>query len=438
MRSATLEHAPPGRREAGRPQDGPIVAMLRAGDPAGADRLLAAYGRMILSWAKGEGSEAEDVLQEVLMRVWRARERLDPGTTLPTFLKTLTQNVIRDRWRASGRRPIVLSGLEPPRTDRADPLAGQRSRIAVEQVLSELAPRERDVLRMLYVSDLTLAEVADRLGVSEEAAKSLAARARRRLRTRIEQTVGGAAAALHLLVGRAAEAATAVLQPVAAGVAAVAVAAAFSSVPNGTTPDAGAVPSPQTPSAIVQPVDLLTADEALVRVVEPRVSEQAEPRAGDPAEAQQKASAHKRDEQDEPTEPVPPAAGADNKSGPSGGPDQSGGSPHGQSGGSVQPDGPAHGQSGGSDQPGGSAHGQSGGPDHGNDPASHDPQRGPTHPDRTDPQGRGSENAAGHPTPQHSDGVGRNETNGAGQSSNGGERHDGNTGAGHQPPGSSR
>lgn len=174
----------------GRAADNEIVAGLRERDAHALEQLAAEYGSLIAHWASTEGSEAEDVVQDVLFRVWRAGHRLDPETSLPGWLKAVTQNTIRNRWRASLRKPVVPSGLEVGRTGTVDPIARQTDRIAMEQALDTLSPREREVLKLLYISDLPMEEVAQRLDASREAIKSLAARARRRFRGQVEDLLG--------------------------------------------------------------------------------------------------------------------------------------------------------------------------------------------------------------------------------------------------------
>lgn len=187
-----------------------IVAGLRRQDARALERLVDEYGGLIAHWARAEGHEAEDVVQDVLFRVWRSGHRLRPDTSLPSWLKTVTGNAIRNRWRDAGRKPSVPVGLEVHASPAADPADEQCDRIAVQQVLSQLPPREREVLRLLYVSDLPLEEVADRLDASREATKSLAARARRHFRGKVEQLMGtGTAAVLPFVAARAAEASAA-------------------------------------------------------------------------------------------------------------------------------------------------------------------------------------------------------------------------------------
>src|SRR5688500_12848770 len=92
--------------------DAEIVAGLRRRDESALEQLVSAYGPLLAHWARTQGSETEDVVQDVLFRVWKAGDGLDPETHLPGYLKTVTLNAVRNRWRTQERKPTVPVGLE--------------------------------------------------------------------------------------------------------------------------------------------------------------------------------------------------------------------------------------------------------------------------------------------------------------------------------------
>jgi RNA polymerase sigma-70 factor (ECF subfamily) len=181
--------------------DARIVAGLRRREADALEHLFSKYGRMIAHWARTEGQEAEDVVQEVLLKVWRSGDSLAPDTHLPGWLRTVTNNTVRNRWRTKDRKPQVPVGLAIDNAESADPTPDSDDRIAIEQALGVLNDRERACLELLYRSDMPLADVAQRLGSSTEATKSLAARARRRIRAELEKSTSGAAGAAALPLG---------------------------------------------------------------------------------------------------------------------------------------------------------------------------------------------------------------------------------------------
>lgn len=140
--------------------------------------------------------EAEDLTQEVFLRLYRHRKRYQPCARFATWLFHITQNVVRNALRARRRHPCIrLSALdaageeftgdgflarrcEPP----SRPLERRELAGVVRAAVSGLADRQRTALELHQFHDLSYAEVARELDMSPKAAKSLLYRARNQLR----------------------------------------------------------------------------------------------------------------------------------------------------------------------------------------------------------------------------------------------------------------
>lgn len=166
--------------------DDALVDGLRRRDHRAFGLLVERFSPKIRRWAArflGDAADLEDVVQDVLLASWAAGARLYPGTVLTPWLITITRNECRKRARSRWRRPSDPVGLlpendgRPPREDPADALD-------VRAALGALPEREAAILRLVYSEGRPLEEAARVLAVSTEAAKSLAARARRRFRER--------------------------------------------------------------------------------------------------------------------------------------------------------------------------------------------------------------------------------------------------------------
>lgn len=168
--------------------DGELVARAGRGDAGAIQALMArklprmlALGQRML----GDAAEAEDVAQEVFLRVWREASNWRPGAArFDTWMHRVALNLCYDRLR----RKRVTTMAEPP--DQIDPgplpdralLAadlGQR----VQQALMQLPERQREALTLCHYQDLGNIEAADIMQVSVEALESLLSRGRRALRT---------------------------------------------------------------------------------------------------------------------------------------------------------------------------------------------------------------------------------------------------------------
>jgi len=130
--------------------------------------------------------EPDDLLQEALYRVLR-RGRLDDIPYLSAYLRRTISNLIANHWRSTGRRlrAWARSGVtEPVRQEYPSDVTD----------LLQLHPRARAVLYLRAIEGRPLTEVAEMLGCSEAAARGIEARARRKLRSVLEQEARDATA----------------------------------------------------------------------------------------------------------------------------------------------------------------------------------------------------------------------------------------------------
>ncbi len=157
-----------------------------------------------------DASLAEDVVQETFLRALARPEAFDPARgSLRIWLCLLARNAIRDQLRAHRRADALASagaaldatlgqifqGLERgPLGDEV--LARAETRALVATTIANLPSGYGAVLEQKYVEGASMREIAATLAVSEDAAKSLLARARRAFRETfgaLAEALGGAA-----------------------------------------------------------------------------------------------------------------------------------------------------------------------------------------------------------------------------------------------------
>ena len=144
---------------------------------------------------------AEDLAQETFMRVYRARKSYEAGAKFSTWLFTIAGNVARNAARSLGRRHEV-SEIDAPRGQDApsgaqllaatalDASGMMPSRIAegveraevVRAAVSVLSERQRMALMLSRFENMSYVEIAETMGLSTKAVKSLLSRARVNLR----------------------------------------------------------------------------------------------------------------------------------------------------------------------------------------------------------------------------------------------------------------
>jgi RNA polymerase sigma factor (sigma-70 family) len=138
-------------------------------------------------------SEAEEVLQDVYLTVWRRADGFDPARGSPiTWLVTIARNRAIDRLRAAGggRRAEPLETAEA--VADASPLASalleaSDDRRRLELCLEELEPQHGRAIREAFLDGFTYEELAARMGVPLGTMKSWIRRSLLRLRSCLEQ-----------------------------------------------------------------------------------------------------------------------------------------------------------------------------------------------------------------------------------------------------------
>ena len=128
--------------------------------------------------------DAEEAVQEALIRAWRNRHTCHtPGTPLPWLVQITRNEALRLAARRQRRQACEVMEETPERLPAGDSgLDRTLQSVATQQVLSVLGPDERRLIHLRYVEDLTQGQVAARLGVPEGTVKVRLHRARARLR----------------------------------------------------------------------------------------------------------------------------------------------------------------------------------------------------------------------------------------------------------------
>jgi RNA polymerase sigma-70 factor (ECF subfamily) len=167
-----------------RARDGDVAAFEQLTD-AHADRLYSTVLRLI-----GNRSDAEDVVQETLLRAWRGIGRFQGRSMYFTWLYRIAINEANRALEKRSRRGMSVTiedeGLQPPTPQRKSPAeqAEQRElRSALDRAIADLAPVHRTALVLRDVEGLSTCEAAEIVDIGEAAFKSRLHQARLKVRT---------------------------------------------------------------------------------------------------------------------------------------------------------------------------------------------------------------------------------------------------------------
>jgi RNA polymerase sigma-70 factor (sigma-E family) len=148
----------------------------------GSDRLL---GLALL--LTGDRGHAEDLLQDVLERMYVRWRRIDDPHA---YARTALARKVTDRWRQRGRRPreVTLDGVHDVSVPDGAGERAERSRVVT--ALRALPPRQRAVIVLRYFEDWSEEQIADQLDVSRGTVKSQASKGLATLRQSMGEEVG--------------------------------------------------------------------------------------------------------------------------------------------------------------------------------------------------------------------------------------------------------
>lgn len=164
-----------------------LMQRLAAGETRAAAELARLLGPRAFAFAfrlTGRRSDAEDLSQEALLRLIRAAPRWDrERSNVRAWLFRVVLNLVRDSARRERGGPCL--DAIPEQADDARPedhrLHEFARKKALQSALNALPERQRQAVVMRYIEELSMAETAELLEISEDAVESLTARGRRAL-----------------------------------------------------------------------------------------------------------------------------------------------------------------------------------------------------------------------------------------------------------------
>lgn len=134
--------------------------------------------------------DAEDAVQEVLLKLWNNRLELDQYRSIEAFAMTLTYHVCIDLWRRS-RDNSSIDRLQTEADGRTpDHLLELKDEARlIRAIIESLPPLQRTIMRMKDVEEYESEEIAQITGCSAEAIRSNLSRARKKVRDIYLQTI---------------------------------------------------------------------------------------------------------------------------------------------------------------------------------------------------------------------------------------------------------
>ncbi|MFC7290866.1 RNA polymerase sigma factor [Hirschia litorea] len=167
--------------------DDELVEKVGRGDRQAASVLVRRHSQRVLNISRrmlGNEAEAEDVTQDVFLKVWKSAVRWVPGEAkFTTWLHRVTMNACLDKLRKPrmGNMDVVPETVDEAATPAEELETKSRSNM-LKIAMQDLPERQRAALALCYFEDVSNIEAAGILEVSVDALESLLARGRRALK----------------------------------------------------------------------------------------------------------------------------------------------------------------------------------------------------------------------------------------------------------------
>lgn len=175
--------------------DSALIRGARAGDEAAFEDLVRCYYERIYRWAlarTGDRDDADDVTQEVLVRLHRHIGGFDGRSQFATWLYQVTRSAAADLHRKRTRRDRLAFRVrqQPPAASRdprqqEDEADDRRASDLVKMFLEKLSERQREIFDLVDLQGLSTVEVSAMLKMEPVTVRSHLFRARKAIRKRI-------------------------------------------------------------------------------------------------------------------------------------------------------------------------------------------------------------------------------------------------------------
>lgn len=192
---SAMEQTPSDKCDDANPVDFALMERIARGDHEAFGELVARHQDAVVGTVcrmLGNFHDAEDIAQQVFLRIWRNARRYRPDAKFTTYLFTITRNLVFNETRRRGRKKEVSADEREETAQRAiedkpeyrpdNEMLQNELRVAVDAAIAALPENQRMAVVLRRYEQLPYEEIAVVLALSVPAVKSLLFRARTTLR----------------------------------------------------------------------------------------------------------------------------------------------------------------------------------------------------------------------------------------------------------------
>lgn len=181
-------------------RDVELMGLISAGDMRAFEELVERHQRAVIGTVAkmlGNASEAEDIAQQVFVRIWKSAGRYEAQAKFTTWLFTITRNLVFNEVRRRQRKPTVSVDEREETTHRTvedlqaispdDEMLQSELEEAIDRAIQSLPEKQRMAVVLRRYEEMPYEEIAAVLEMSIPAIKSLLFRARTQLKEALQR-----------------------------------------------------------------------------------------------------------------------------------------------------------------------------------------------------------------------------------------------------------
>nr|WP_321357223.1 RNA polymerase sigma-70 factor [uncultured Draconibacterium sp.] len=183
-----------------------LIGLLKKGDVAAFDTIYNMYchklHQFVIRYLKQE-EDAEEIVQEVFIKIWESREKIKNHASFESFLFTISYNatisLLRKRLSESKSKEYLKSIQQIQNANTVvDELQFNELNEKVQRLLEQLTPRQKEIFILSREEGLTHKEIAQRLKISENTVKNHLVTSLKFLKSNMNTTLITSALFFHL------------------------------------------------------------------------------------------------------------------------------------------------------------------------------------------------------------------------------------------------
>ncbi len=174
--------------------DNGLITQLQNGDKAAFKILFEKYGPRLYQFSLKylrDKEDAEDLLNEVFLKIWENRHSLKTNTSFQSYLFTIAYNNIRQRFLKKGREEKYIQVFAEENLIDSYTGEDQIDYMLIVQKINKtidlLPARRKEIFNFSYKEELKSHEIADKLGLSEQFVKNQLSIARKYIISKIKE-----------------------------------------------------------------------------------------------------------------------------------------------------------------------------------------------------------------------------------------------------------